>query len=446
MGLYMLGTKLSAWKKDSTLTAAFQMRKGDSAEAESGFAADRKRMSWENAKAFADYVLQSNEAEQVSQLVVEFSGVDDYEEIDLMDRISDYFTDKMARRSQRLWFRFRSGWEAFQLMEIWRYLQKHERNIEVELILNSFQDIKDGIIYLWEKGVAEVFVHMEPEEEETEERIFEQQLKELADYALDNQLFRRCRCNFFEEEIAGCLWKESENAGGGFESRGMMVDPVGDIYGFIREFGSCFERKEKWLAGDLKAGVDPERMRPFCAILTSKRNCEEEKLCLARIRANEYYFAQLWARYRIRRQKRPKLQRMFIPLAEQSFSLRCQREGEYSKRILSDEMLEKALNYCEKNGVEAVLVHPEDELLKIEKPQLYRIRSVHIVPEIFCKEAAARYENVISVSGKDISEAESGTCSEEEFKAEKEEFAALEALDLLLEKAGRDEMGAFDKV
>lgn len=402
MGLYMLGTKLSAWKKDSTLTAAFQMRKGDGAEAKPGFTADRKRMSWETAKAFADYVLQSDEAEQISQLIVEFSGVDDYEEVDLMDRISDYFTDKMTQCSQSLWFRFRSGWEAFQLMEVWRYLQKHERNIEVELILDSFQDIKDGVIYLWEKGVAEVFAHMKPEEEETEERIFEQQLKELADYALDNQLFRRCRCNFFEEEMTGCLWKESENAGGGFESKGMMVDPAGDIYGFIREFGSCFERKEKWLAGDLKAGVDPERMRPFCDISISNGKCEEEKLHLARIRANEYYFAQLWTRYRIRRQKRPKLQRMFIPLAEQCLSLRCYRNGEYSNRILSDEMLEKALNYCEKNGVEAVLIHPEDELLKIEKQQLQRIRSVHIVPEIFSQEAAVWYENVISVSGKDI--------------------------------------------
>lgn len=112
--------------------------------------------------------------------------------------------------------------------------------------------------------------------------------------------------------------------------------------------------------------------------------------------------------------------------------------------ILSDEMLEKALNYCEENGVEAVLIHPEDELLKMEKPQLHRMRCVHIVTEPFYQEAAVRYENVVSVSAQDILEVEKGMRSDKSFEVEQMEFTALEVLDLLLEKADRDVVNVFD--
>lgn len=397
-GLYMLGTGFSEWKEDDLLTIVFQMRENGDTLVKSGpgYAPNnRSIMTWETAKRAADYVL-SDEMEHTSELVVEFAVVEDYEEISLMDRISDYFVSKMSGRNQRIRFRLCSGLEEFQMEEIWKYLRKNENRIEVELILNDYLDIKESILYLWEKGVAEVFVHMEAEEESEEAQIFEKQLKELADYAMENQLFRRCRCNYFEEEISGCLW-ERNAAAGDFKNRGMMVVPSGDIYSFVRGIGCSYEKREKWLAGNIEAGVDPERIRPFCVMPEHEMDAREEKLRMARLRANEYYFAQLWSRYGIRREKSPKLQRMYIPLEDCNISWHYDRYGVLSGTILADDTLEKALKYCEENAVEAVLIHPSGEFLKIENSRLCRIRSIHVVAKDFYEEARVRYENVIPV-------------------------------------------------
>lgn len=403
----MLGTGLSSWKRDDLLTIVFQMREnGDTlVKAGPGCASNNKFiMTWETAKRAADYVL-SDEFEQCSGLVIEFTEVIDYAEINLMDRISDYFKSKMEEKNQKLYFRLHSGWEEFQIEEVWRYLRKNERNTEVEIILDNFLDVKDSVICLWEKGVAEVFVHMEAEEESEEAQIFEKQLKELADYAMENQLFRRCRCNYFEEEISGCLW-ERNAAAGDFRNRGMMVVPSGDIYSFVRDIGCSHEKREKCLAGNVEAGVDPERIRPFCVMPEYEMDIREEKLRMARLRANEYYFAQLWSRYRIRREKSPKLQRMYIPLEDCNIFWHYDRYGVLSGTILADDMLEKPLKYCEENAVEAVLIHPSEELLELENPRLHRMRSIHIVAQVYYEEAKIRYENVIPGLEQDAAETE----------------------------------------
>lgn len=427
-GLYMLGTGFSEWKGSDALTVTFQMSEDCDEQGNSVMASGRGRMTWEMAEKFADFVL-SDEIEHVPELVVEFTGVTDYEEISLMDRISDFFVSRIENRNQSLRFRLCTGLEIFQMEEVWKYLRKNENRIEIELVLHDFLDIKESVLYLWEKGVAEVFVHMEPEEE-AEENTFESQLKELADYALENQLFRRCSCNFFEEEIAGCGWEKDDPALYGFQSSGVMVTPSGRVYSLGRRIGCSCEKIEKRMAGSMEAGVDPERIRPFCVISDSVPESVEKGLRLERIRANEYYFAQLWKRYRIRREKGPKLQRMFIPLNNQYFSS-C-KGGEL---VLTDKMLERSLAYCEKNGVEAVLIHPVDELIKIEKPQLHRMRSVHIVSALFGKEAAVWYGNVIPVSETKILEAKGGIYPENVKEEDASELSELVVWDMLLENA-----------
>lgn len=430
-GLYMLGTGFSEWKKGDALTVTFQMR-GDYDQQESILTARRGRMTWETAKKFADYVL-SEEMEYVPKLIVEFAGIEDYAEIDLMEWLSGYFVDRMANRNQSIRFRLCAGLEVFQFMEIWKYLRKYENRIEVELVLHDFRDIKESVLYLWEKGVAGVFVHMEPDEE-AGEGIFEGQLKELADYALENQLFRRCSCNFFEEEMTGCGWTQEENAFYGFRSSGIMLTPSGKVYSLSRSVGCSCEKREKRLAGSMEAGVDPERMRPFCVVPDLKNVESEEALQLERIRANEYYFAQLWARYRIRREKGPKLQRMFIPLDNCRLSPVSCKNPELGSAAFMDEVLERSLAYCEKNGVEAVLIHPVDGLVKIDEPRLERMRNIHIVSSAFGQEAAIRYANVAPVAEERMLEAK----KEMDSGAEAEEAAELSELavwNTILEEA-----------
>lgn len=402
-GLYLLGTKLPAWKRDNLITIVFQMRNSCDApngSGQEGGAGRVSKLTWELAKRFADYVL-SDKIDLYSELAVEFINVDDYAEVNLMDWISDYFTREMEHRNQKLYFRFHSGWENFQMDEVWRYLRKNERNVEVEIVLDNFLDVKESVIRLWEKGIPEVFVHMEPEDEEKETQIFEKELRELADYALENQLFRRCRCNYFEEEISGCLW-ETSRAAGDYRNSGLMVVPSGDIYSFVRDLGCSFERQRKWPVGSIEAGVDPERLCSPYTTQPDKMDAREEALQIVRIRANEYYFAQLWSRYRIRRTKNPRLQRMYIPLENCNVIWRYGADGVLSGMIREDDVLERALKYCEENGIEAVLLHPSDQLLVVDNPRLERMRSVHVVAAAFYEAAKVWYENVWSAQEQDM--------------------------------------------
>ncbi len=89
--------------------------------------------------------------------------------------------------------------------------------------------------------------------------------------------------------------------------------------------------------------------------------------------------------------------------------------------------------------MEAMLVHPRDELLGIERSHLYGMRSCHVVAAPFYREAKIRYADVIPVFERDILEAQTGQCPVCIFNVNQSEISDLADMVgyLLLEKADR---------
>lgn len=303
--LYALGTRLVSWREKRTITVVFLLcgsQKGWGKCKDGEKREEICTMSWEVAKTVLDFLL-SEKMNRMESLVIEFRGLRGYAEVGLMNRISEYVKSVLGKPGERenvkYWFRLYAGWEDFQLEEVWRYLRRNESNVEVEIVLKSFWDLKESVVDLWEKGIAEVFVRMDLCREEKGTEIFEKQMTEIADYALENQLFRRCRCNFFEEAMKSGGEQEEKIALTGFGSRGGMVGAAGELFFFCSETGCCQEKRKVRPVGNVETGVDWKQARLFevrSKVLTKE---SEKRLQEARGRVNRYYFAQLWNRYKI---------------------------------------------------------------------------------------------------------------------------------------------------
>lgn len=304
-GLYALGTRLVSWRGKRTITIVFLLCESKKMP---GRCRQRNRqeeihtMPWEVARTVLDFLL-SEKMDRMENLVIEFRGLRGYAEVGLMNRISEYVKGMLGkpdgREKVKYWFRLYAAWEDFQLEEVWRYLKRNERNVEVAIVLKSFWELGESVVDLWEKGVAEVFVHMDLCDGEKEAEVFEKQLTAVADYALDNQLFRRCRCNFFEEAASARGEREDRKNFTGFGSRGGMVGAAGELFFFSSETGCCQEKRKVRPVGSVETGVDWKQARLFETQSKSVTKEIEKKLSEARERVNRYYFAQLWNRYKI---------------------------------------------------------------------------------------------------------------------------------------------------
>lgn len=133
------------------------------------------------------------------------------------------------------------------------------------------------------------------------------------------------------------------------------------------------------------------------------------------------------------------VRRLIIPLADHYISWCCYRNENQSRALLEDEIFEKALQYCRRNKMEAVLIHPRDELLFPDASQLKGIQTCHVVAAPFYREATARYGTVIPVFEPDILRARTGKCGACILNIEQRELLGLAEMvgHLLLEKADR---------
>lgn len=143
----------------------------------------------------------------------------------------------------------------------------------------------------------------------------------------------------------------------------------------------------------------------------------------------------LWPRRGIR----PGVRQLIIPLADHYISWCCYKNVNQSRALLSDELLEDALRYCRRNGMEAMFVHPRDELLGMELSYLHGLKNCHVVAAPFYREARIRYANVVPVFEQDILEAQTGWCPVCVLNVNRSEISDLADMVgyLLLEKADR---------
>ena len=351
----------------------------------------QERMSWDVAKEAIDYILNQEEEFQEESVIWDFIGGEPFLEIDLIDKICDYLKTEMYRRNHHWFnsyrFSFSTNGINYHTEKVQRFIEKNRNHLSIGITIDgtqrkhdlnriwkapgmeegiqpkpeeeqgSYKDvvrniplwleqfpgagtkvtissadipyIKESVLHLYSLGIKEVNINcvFEAVWHEGDDRLFEQQLTELADAIIDGRLYEEYACSFFQEHIGKPMDREHDNQN--WCGAGMMlaVDAAGMFYPCTRFAQYSLRSKPAWMIGNVHDGIDKNKLRPFltpdrctqsneecinCEVASGCAWCQGEnydaadthtvyqrataicKMHKARVRANNYYWNKLF--------------------------------------------------------------------------------------------------------------------------------------------------------
>lgn len=301
-----------------------------------------ERMSWEVAKKAIDYILSNEDAYREAGVVWDFIGGEPFLEIDLIDRICDYLKTEMYRRNHHWFnsyrFSFSTNGINYHTDKVQKFIEKNRSHLSIGITIDgtqrkhdlnriwktpemeqgimpkveeergSYNDvvrniplwlkqfpgastkvtissadipyIKESVLHLYSLGIKEVNINCVFEDvwKEGDDKLFEEQLTELADAIIDGQLYEDHACSFFMEHIGKPMDRERENQN--WCGAGMMlaIDAAGNFYPCTRFAQYSLRSKPAWIIGNIHDGIDKNKLRPF---LTLNRCTQSNEECLS---------------------------------------------------------------------------------------------------------------------------------------------------------------------
>ena len=342
----------------------------------------KEQMTFEVAKQAIDYILSHEEDFREESVIWDFIGGEPFIEIDLIDQICDYLKIEMFRRNHH-WFNsyrfsFSTNGLNYHTEKVQNFIKKNIQHLSVGITIDgtkqkhdlnriykkvgneergSYDDvvrniplwleqfpnagtkvtissadipyIKESVLHLFSLGIHEVNINCVFEDvwNEGDDKLFENQLLELADEMIDKELYQDNVCSFFSEMIGKPLDPKLENQN--WCGAGMMlaVDAAGNFYPCTRFAAYSLRSKKPIIIGNVKSGINQNLLRPFltldrttqspqkcldCEVASGCAWCQGENydaaqtntiyerstaICLmhkARVRANNYYWNKLY--------------------------------------------------------------------------------------------------------------------------------------------------------
>lgn len=290
-----------------------------------------ERMSWETAKKAIDYLLDHEaEFEPVQDSVVlDFIGGEPLLEIDLIDKICDYFKKELFRRNHRWFNSYRFGMATnginYDSPKIQEFIKKNRKHISIvitidgnkilhdtnriyknngkgsyedvvrniPLWLEQFEDpatkvtistenidyITESVLHLFNLGIHDVNINCVFEDvwKEGDDERLEKQLIKLADVIIDNDLYKDNRCSFFWEELGKPLDPVLENESWCGAGKMISIDAAGNFYPCTRFAGYSLRDKKPIIIGNINEGIDKNKLRPF---LSLDRTTQSPQKCI----------------------------------------------------------------------------------------------------------------------------------------------------------------------
>lgn len=339
----------------------------------------KERMSWETAKAFIDYVLSHEEDFPEASIVWDFIGGEPFLEIDLIDQICDYLKKRMFELNHH-WFNsyrfsFSTNGINYHEPKVQKYIEKNRSHLSIGITIDgtekkhdlnrvykitergSYKDvvrniplwleqfpnggtkvtissadipyITESVLHLYSLGIKEVNINVVFEDvwQEGDDKLFEEQLMTLADAIIDGGYYQDYACSFFSELIGKPLDPVLDNNNWCGAGRMLSVDAAGNLYPCTRFAQYSLREKKAWIIGNIKDGIDKNKLRPFlvldrvtqtnqeclnCEIASGCAWCQGEnydaahtptiyqrataicKMHKARVRVNNYYWNKLY--------------------------------------------------------------------------------------------------------------------------------------------------------
>ena len=351
----------------------------------------KERMSWDVAKRAIDYILDHEADMKEDSVIWDFIGGEPFLEIDLIDKICDYLKVEMFRRNHHWFnsyrFSFSTNGINYSTDKVQQFIKKNHEHLSIgitidgtkrkhdlnriwktvdmeqgimpkpeeehgsyddvvkniPLWLEQFPDagtkvtissadipyIKESVLHLYSLGIHEVNINCVFEDvwKEGDDKLFEQQLTELADAIIDSGYYTDYACSFFTEHMGKPMDCKSDNQNWCGAGRMLAVDAEGNFYPCTRFAQYSLRSKKAWIIGNVRDGIDKNKLRPFytldrctqsteecinCEVASGCAWCQGEnydaadtptvyqrstaicKMHKARVRANNYYWNKLY--------------------------------------------------------------------------------------------------------------------------------------------------------
>lgn len=465
-GKYTVGTPGKSWREGEALQVTFIVTADCNLRCKYCYITHKKSgkvMDLEVAKKFIDYLLSNQELKKQNAIVLDFIGGEPLLEVELIDRICDYFKVKAYSLNDKWYWNYRinicTNGVNYSDKRVQEFIKKNEGKINISITLDGTKEkhdmqrvfpngkgsydviksniglwlqqfpgntkvtfasddlkyLKESIIQLWNDGIHDVSANVVFEDvwKEGDDDIFESQLKELADYIIDNELYDKYRCTLFNDFIGGSYNKDDllkTSCGAG---KMLALGPTGDIYPCMRYYGYSLNNKEEWTIGNVDTGIDLEKVRPFetamykyqsdqeclsCEVATGCSFCQgfnyDEadtatifqrakyicKMHKARVRANNYYFAKLYNLKGIRRQVDVNQRKKLIFLLDDNYSSFCSYDNKKTGNKMSKEMISLGLRFAQKNFMRPIFLHSDTFRDMGDIKELCEHEALHVIP------------------------------------------------------------------
>ena len=351
----------------------------------------KERMSWDVAKQAIDYILDHEEDFREESVTWDFIGGEPFLEIDLIDKICDYIKIELYSRNHHWFnsyrFSFSTNGINYHEEKVQRFIAKNRDHLSIGITIDgterkhdlnriyktpemevgiapapeeekgSYKDvvrniplwlsqfpnaatkvtissadipyIKESVLHLFDLGIHEVNINCVFEDVWTEDDDlkFEEQLMQLADAIIDGKLYENNACSFFTENMGKPLDCVLENQNWCGAGKMLSVDAAGNFYPCTRFAQYSLRDKKAWIIGNVRDGIDKNKLRPFltldrctqstqecidCEVGSGCAWCQGEnydaadtptiyqrstaicKMHKARVRANNYYWNKLY--------------------------------------------------------------------------------------------------------------------------------------------------------
>lgn len=448
-----MGTLPKSWGGDSMKNITFCVTENCNLKCKYCYMAgknDSKKMSFEVAKKAIDYILSNREQFNEEAVVWDFIGGEPFLEIDLIDKITDYIKIRTYELKHPWFNKYRLSFSTNGILynspKVQNYIGKNRLHVSIGISVDgnkhkhdlqrvkldgsgSYDDVvknvplwlqqfpsgvtkstfshddlpylKDSIISLWSIGISNVAANIVFEDvwEKGDPEIFENQLKELADYVIENKLWDKCSVRFFDPYIGFPLDDSERKKNTCGSGRMLAIDCEGNLYPCVRFLDFSLSSRKGRKIGDIQNGIDLNKTRPFLALTMENQNeekcltCEVASGCAgcagfnydcygtifkratyicemhkANVRACEYFWNELErvtgaksqrSIIREERNNRNNLKYLMFITSDKAAS-HCIYKNNNGSKVMSEKLFEEGLEYCNDNNFIPVILQDSE--------------------------------------------------------------------------------------
>jgi uncharacterized protein len=176
-----------------------------------------------------------------------------------------------------------SGTHAHVLknIELWKSRTLVPLSTKVTVSHDTLSTVAESILYLFSLGMEIVNANVVFEDvwEEGDDAILEEQLNLLGDAMIEQELWRDHQCSFFSRIIGNPQNPVDDNNWCGAGKHMIAIDARGLFYPCVRFAEHSLEKQPALVIGDLKNGVDPDKLQPFYDLSRSGQSTPECMEC-----------------------------------------------------------------------------------------------------------------------------------------------------------------------